>query len=168
MGWINKDKCLKGMKLDLGSGNPAQGEIQPQGFVLNDIEPHPNIDLVCDIRNVAHFVPKGYCSEVRMSHVLEHFTVAEGVEVIKMVHTLLGDGGKFTIFVPNFRWHCELLLTGQDEMAVHYAFGGQLDEFDQHKTAFTPKILKKRLEENGFKVESIDNNTSISCVATKV
>lgn len=155
------------MKLDLGSGNPAQGEQQPQGFVLNDVETHPNIDLVCDIKDIAQFVPENHCSEVRMSHVLEHFTIKEGIEIIKTVHKLLVDGGQFTIFVPNFRWHCELLATGQDEMAVHYCFGGQLDEFDQHKTAFTPKILKKRLEENGFEVVSIDNNTSISCVGLK-
>jgi predicted SAM-dependent methyltransferase len=167
-GWIHPEKKVRGLKLDLGSGNPAQGEQQPNGFVLNDVEPHPNIDLVCDLRHVIQFVPEGFCAEVRMSHVLEHFTKNEGIDVIKMVWKLLEKGGQFTIFVPNFRWHAELMLTGNDEMAVHYAFGGQLDEYDQHKTAFSPKILKKRLEENGFTVKQMIDGTSISCVALKV
>lgn len=168
MGWINKDKCVKGLKLDLGSGNPAQGEVQPQGYVLNDVEPHPNIDLVCDICDVTQYVPDGYCSEIRMSHVFEHFTIKEGIKLLGDIHKMLEVGGMLTIMVPNFRWHAELVITGNDEMGVHYAFGGQLDEFDQHKTAFTPKILKKRLEENGFEVIDIDNNTSITCHARKL
>jgi hypothetical protein len=60
-----------------------------------------------------------------------------------------------------------LVITGNDEMGVHYAFGGQLDKYDYHKTGFTSKILQKLLEENGFRIESLDNNTSISCVALK-
>jgi predicted SAM-dependent methyltransferase len=167
MSWINKDKCVKGMKIDLGAGNPDQGEIQGQGYVLNDVQQHKNIDLVCRIQDLAEFIPEGFCSELRLSHVFEHFTKQEGIDLLKMFHKLLENNGKLVIIVPNFKWHCELLLTGQDEMAVHYAFGGQLDEYDIHKTAFTPKILKKRLEENGFKVESIDNLTSITCVALK-
>jgi len=105
---------------------------------------------------------------VRMCHVLEHFTINEGIKVIEDVYKLLEPKGEFIIFVPNFRWHAELVNTGSDEMAVHYAFGGQKDEYDLHKTGFTPKILKKRLEENGFEVISITNDTSIECHAIKV
>jgi predicted SAM-dependent methyltransferase len=167
-GTAKTNKISPHMRLDIGSGNPTQGEQQPNGFVLNDIETHSNIDIVCDIKNLGYVIPDGYCSEVRASHILEHFTKDEGVGVIKMVWKLLEKGGQFTIFVPNFKWHAELMLTGNDEMAVHYAFGGQLDEYDQHKTAFSPKILKKRLEENGFTVKQMIDGTSISCVAIKV
>jgi predicted SAM-dependent methyltransferase len=156
------------MRLDLGSGNPADGESQPEGYVLNDVEPHPGIDIVCNIKDIHKVIPKGYCSEVRMSHVLEHFTIKEVKEIFKMIHDLLEPNGKFTIIVPNFRWHAELVATGNDEMAVHYAFGGQLDEYDIHKTAFTPKILEKYLIENDFKVLSMGNLTSIECTAEKI
>lgn len=157
----------KHMKLDLGSGNPKQGENQPKGYILNDIEPHENIDLVCNIKDLKKFVPDGYCSVVRGSHILEHFGTKEVIEVIKMVHDLLEPNGEFIIFVPNFRWHAELMMTGNDEMAVHYAFGGQVDQYDYHKTGFTPKILKKYLEENGFKIISLTDGTSIECHAIK-
>jgi len=168
MGWINREKCEKHMRLDLGSGNPDDGEIQPEGYVLNDVDIHRNIDLVCNIKDLAEFVPERYCKEIRMSHVLEHFTKKESIEIVKMIHTLLEDKGEFTIFVPNFRWHSELVMTGNDEMGVHYAFGGQLDEYDIHKTGFTLKILRKLLEENGFKVLSIIDNTSIECHAKRI
>ena len=168
MAWINEWKCKKGMRLDLGSGNPDQGEQQPEGWVLNDVQMHKNIDLVCNILHVSRHIPKGFCSEVRMSHVWEHFTIKEGIHILKIIYDLLEPHGKLHIYVPNFRWHAELMMTGNDEMAVHYAFGGQLDKYDQHKTGFTPKIIQKRLEENGFKVTSMIDGTSIECHAEKI
>lgn len=167
MSWINKDKCQKGMRLDIGAGNPDQGEVQPNGFVLNDVEKHPNIDLVCNIKDLLEFIPEGYCSEVRASHILEHFGTNEVVEVVKIIYKLLEKGGRLTIFVPNFLWHMQLLLEDHEKEAIHYAFGGQLDQYDYHKTAFTPKILKETLERNGFTVETMIGSTSISCVALK-
>jgi predicted SAM-dependent methyltransferase len=156
------------MRLDLGSGNPDQGENQPDNFVLNDVQMHRNIDLVCNILHIRRFIPDGYCKEVRMSHVFEHFSIKEGIKILKDIHELLETNGELTIIVPNFRWHSELMMTGNDELAVHYAFGGQIDKYDLHKTGFSPKILKKRLEENGFKVTSINNDTSIECHAIKI
>lgn len=165
--WINREKCEKHMKLDLGSGDPDQGENQPDEFVLNDISPHKNIDLVCDIRDILKYVPEGYCSIVRMSHVLEHFTIKERIKILNDIHKILENNGELIIIVPNFKWHAELVTTGNDKMAVLYAFGGQLDEYDLHKTGYTVKILRKRLEENGFKIISIDDNTSIECHSLK-
>ena len=167
MPWINEWKCKKGMRLDIGSGNTDEGEVHPNGFVLNDVGLHKNIDLVCNIKDLMEFIPEGYCSECRASHILEHFGTQEVVEVVKIVHKLLEPGGRFTIFVPNFLWHVQLVLEDHEKEAIHYAFGGQLDEYDYHKTAFTPKILKNLLEENGFKVETLVGQRSISCVALK-
>jgi predicted SAM-dependent methyltransferase len=166
--WVNKDKCVKGMKLDIGSGNPDQGEIQPEGFVLNDAEPHRNIDLVCDIRDLLQFIPEGYCSVIRASHIMEHFGTKEVPTILGIIHKLLKPQGKLEIFVPNFVWHSQLLLSGNDEIAVHYAFGGQLDEYDFHKTAFSPRILKKVVEENGFNILRMLDGSSIHCIAERV
>jgi len=165
-GWV-KNKLKKGMLLDIGSGDPSCGEIQPQGYVLQDISPHANIDLVCDIRDLPQYIPDGYCSIVRASHVLEHFGTKETQDVIRMIYRLLEKGGKFIIFVPNFRWHAQLVAQGQDEMAVHYAFGGQLDEWDYHKTGYTPTILRKYLEQAGFEILTLNEASSIECHAIK-
>jgi hypothetical protein len=42
-----------------------------------------------------------------------------------------------------------------------------LDEWDFHKTGFTPYILEKRLTESGFTVESLDNSSSITAICRK-
>ena len=165
MGWINRKKYKKHMKLDIGSGDVEDGELQPKGYVLNDVEPHKNIDLVCDIKNLDRYILKGYCSEIRASHVLEHFSTKETQKVIKMIHKLLEPGGKFIIFVPNFKWHAQLVMAGTDEMAIHYCFGGQLDEFDYHKTGYTAKILRKYLEDSSFEIVDFYDGSSIECEA---
>jgi predicted SAM-dependent methyltransferase len=168
IGWVNPEKNTKEMLIDLGAGNPDEGERQTPGFVLQDIQPHKGIDLVCDIKNIEQYVNQGQCRVVKMSHILEHFGTKEVIDVIKMIHSLLEKDGEFIIFVPNFKWHGQLLSTGNDEMAVLYAFGGQLDQYDYHKTGFTPKVLRKYLEENGFKVISLLEGSSIECHAIKI
>ena len=65
------------------------------------------------------------------------------------------------------QWHAQLLSEGRDEEAVLYCFGGQLDEYDFHKTGFTPKILKRYLEQAGFSALSIEATTEIMATGYK-
>lgn len=167
--WKNKEKNIKGMKLDIGSGNPVEGEVQAGAdFVLNDIEPHPGIDLVCDIKDLYKHINPGWCSYIRASHVLEHFGTKEVDEVMIMLHSLLETGGQFEVIVPNFTWHATLVASGRDEEAVTYAFGGQLDQWDYHKTGFTHRILKNKLESSGFNHIEIQDMTSLVCRCAKI
>lgn len=155
------------LMLDLASGNPEEGEIQPKGYILQDIQPHKGIDLVCDILQLKGFVKPGQCKSIRMSHVLEHFPKAQVVPILKMLLPLLEEGGNLEIHVPNFKWHASLLLLDKDTEAVNYAFGGQRDEYDFHKTAFTPYLLGKALTDAGYKVNDIVIENSIHVIATK-
>jgi predicted SAM-dependent methyltransferase len=156
-----------GIKLDIGSGNPAEGEIRPQGYTLNDVCPHEGIDIVCNILDLDKHLEPGSCSEIRASHVLEHFSRKELDTVFSMVYNLLEDSGSFLIMVPNFMWHAQLLIEGKDEDAVTYAYGGQLDEYDFHKTGFTVRTLQSLLEKHGFKVVTMLERASIRCMAVK-
>lgn len=155
----------KHLWIDLGSGNPDVGEIQPKGYILQDIEKHKNISLVCDILDIEKHIKKGQCNRIRASHVLEHFPTDQIPSILSMLYGLLEKGGTIEIHVPNFRWHAQLIAEGRDEEAVHYCFGGQMDQYDFHKTAFTPKILEKLLINAGFKIESIEEEHSIHIVA---
>lgn len=164
MGFSPKDLHIK---LDLGSGNPEEGELQPKGFLLQDIEPHKGIDLVCDIEELDKYVEKGQCAHIRISHVLEHFETHKVPVLIKMFHTLLEEGGELEIHVPNLRWHMQLIAEGKDEEAVNYMFGGQKDKYDLHKTGFTVNILRKLLLNAGFSVKEAGEEGSIHIYATK-
>lgn len=163
------EEILKGKHLviDLGSGNPDEGEIQPEGYILQDVKAHKGIQLVCDIEDLGKHIKPGQCKKLRMSHVLEHFPTAKTVPLLKMLHALLEEDGELEVHVPNFRWHASLLLQDQDEDAVKYAFGGQRDEHDFHKTAFTPALIYKALTEAGFKISDVVVEKSIHVLAKK-
>lgn len=157
---------LKHLKLDIGSGDPSTNEKQADGYLKQDIEAYPGIDLMCDIRDIPKYLPPESCLEIRASHVLEHFGTKEVDKVLSMLYSLLEPGGKLIIYVPNFRWHAQLVLNGHDEKAVYYAFGGQLDEWDYHKTAFTPATLHNKLVKAGFTC-FVEEETSLYAEATK-
>ncbi len=166
--WINEDKNKDNIKLDIGAGDSNTFELQETGYVLNDIEPHKGIDLVCDILDLKDYLKAGQCCEVRASHILEHFGINDLVKVIRIVHFILKDKGLFNIIVPNLKWQIQFLYSGQDEKAVYYIFGGQLDKYDFHKTGFTVDILRKLLNDNGFTILELTEETSIKCKALKI
>lgn len=127
---------------------------QEPGWTHHDVKPYPGIDIVCDIWDLPQHAKD--CTKIQMTHVLEHFGHKETIPLLEMLKSLLVPRGELYLEVPNFAWHAELVLQGQAEKAVYYAFGGQLDEWDFHKTGFTPTILQARLEEAGFTDINID------------
>lgn len=154
--------------LDVCSGNPEEGEIRPDGYIYQDIESHKGIDLVCDLEELNKYIAKGQCKRIRASHCLEHFPTSHIPTILKMIHGLLEKDGELEIHCPNIKWHCALILEDRDEEAVNYAFGGQRDVYDFHKTGFTPTILIRRLTEAGFKIVDLQIEHSLHCLAVKI
>ena len=156
------------IKIELGAGNPAEGESRTDGWLYQDIDGSiPGIDIVCNILDIDKHVLPNSVDEYKISHVLEHFTKIDVPRVLKKLFKTLKTDGKLTIIVPNFRWHAELCLNGNEEQAIYYCFGGQKDEWDLHKTGFTRNILKNVVQDAGFALVSCDDESSITCVATK-
>ena len=165
---INVKPGVIGNKWDLCCGNPSEGESQADGFFLHDVNKDiPGLDLACNLLDLDKHLENNSVDHFRLSHAIEHFTIPEGKKILKMLFKLLKTDGKLTIIVPNFLWHAELLRSGQEEQAVYYCFGGQLDEYDIHKTAYTPTILKNRLQEAGFALISLLDESSITVEAIK-
>jgi predicted SAM-dependent methyltransferase len=163
------EKMFKGMKIDIGAGNPAEGENQAEaGYLLQDVEAHEGIDIVCDIRNLKETIGDNLCSEIRASHVLEHFHMNElKKSILPMLRECLTDDGILNIIVPNFEWHCELVKAGHDEKAVYYSFGGGLDKYDHHYTAWTQRLAYRWLFDAGFEVIELNTDTCIHIKARK-
>lgn len=127
------------------------GDRHTEGFTHHDIRKLEGIDIVCDLHDILLHVVEGSCSEIQLTHALEHFPTKETPVILELLYKLLEPGGSLYIEVPNFAWHCHLLLNEyREEDAVYYAFGGQLDEFDFHKTGFTPQILGRALKNAKF------------------
>lgn len=140
---------------------------QLKGFKHHDIQALPGIDYVCDLFDIKEHVKEELFEEVQLTHALEHFPTKETQKVLSLLKSLLAEGGKLYIEVPNFAWHAKLLMQGRERDAVYYAFGGQLNEWDFHKTGFTESILREELELAGFNDVHIQNGSSLSAWATK-
>jgi predicted SAM-dependent methyltransferase len=162
-------EIYKGMKLDIGAGNPAEGENQADsGYVLQDAEPHPGITLVCDIRDLDKHLEDNYVGIIRASHVLEHFHSKELTShILPMLYKLLMPGGFLEIIVPNFYWHCTLVMAQHDERAVDMAFGAGKDKYDHHYTGWTPILATKWLTEAEFEIVDIYSADCIHIKAKK-
>lgn len=151
------------MKLIIGAGGRLK-----QGFTTHDVQPLEGIDIVCEFYELPKHVDTGSCEEIHMTHVLEHFPIAEVQKVLTLVRSLLSDGGRLYIEVPNLFWHSQMLAANpRDRQVVEYAYGGQHDKWDFHYNGFTPEILEEDLMKAGFTVQSLEPNSSIECWVEK-
>lgn len=140
---------------------------QLPGYKHHDVQDLPGIDYVCDLFDLPSQIKGERFSEVQFTHALEHFPTKDTQKVLALLRDLLIDGGTLYLEVPNFAWHARILLEGRERDAVYYAFGGQLNEWDFHKTGFTEDILREELELAGFRDINIQNATSLSAWAKR-
>jgi len=118
------------MKLNLGSGTKL-------------IEGYTNIDIA----NGQLVYPLPYedesIDEIRASHILEHFSYRQTLEVLIEWNRVLKLDGIIKISVPNF----DYIITNLKDhpMFEGYIFGGQIDVYDFHHALFTEKKLKELL-----------------------
>lgn len=143
------------------------GERQKKGWIHHDVQPFDGIDIVCEFWELPNHLDEAV-EEIEMTHVLEHFPMAETLDALNVVHTLLEPGGKLYIEVPNFTWHAEEILKDPlNRQIVEYAYGGQLNQWDFHYNGFTPEQLAYDLNRAGFVVDNLVTNSSIECTATR-
>lgn len=137
------------------------------GFKNHDVKPYDGTDYVCDFFDIVNHVGLESCEEIHFTHALEHFPQKDTQKVLGLIFGLLKQNGRLYLEVPNFMWHAGLLLEGKHRDAVYYAFGGQLDEWDFHKTGFTKEILEEELVKVGFREISVTDSSSLQSWATK-
>lgn len=123
------------MKLNVGSGGtPLDGYIPVDRKLGGEAYPLAYAD--------------GTADEIRASHVLEHFDWDTVPKVLADWFRVLKPGGVLKVAVPNMRWVAEHL---DNPMSPRYLMGGQTDENDYHKSAFTLETLSDLLKQTGFK-----------------
>jgi len=151
------------IKLNIGSGNNTGKYFED--WLNVDLSPHPNVDIVCKVE--ALNLPNNFADEVYASHILEHFGTFHVPHVIVEWLRVLKPGGRIRIAVPNVingfkvaEKHCK--EHGYDgEYLAKVLYGGQkgntLEESvsNSHRTAFDDKILRKRAEQAGVNVYSV-------------
>jgi predicted SAM-dependent methyltransferase len=138
-------------KLHLGCG-----EIHIEGYCNIDIDPLPTVDIVDDILSLRKF-PENYAEQIYACHVLEHLGHAEVPKALGRWLAVLVPGGELRVSVPDI----DRIVKIYSDNWVHFQtrgnspwigllYGGQLDEYDYHKTGFNFCWTSMLLEEAGF------------------
>lgn len=142
--------------------NIGSGERPRDGFVNVDFRPEVNPEIIADAEDVKK-IGLGLYDHLLAEHILEHFSFLKTVEVLKKWRSLLKDGGTFEIHVPNGEWQVNAVANGQitwDEF-VDYAYGAQTYEGNFHFTSFNADLLRRCLEEAGFKNVTVTDVTQV-------
>lgn len=138
------------------------GQQAKEGWKILDAQAGPDVDFVGDIRNLEAFAD-GSCALVYCSHVLEHLPGHEVLPTLKEIHRILQPGGKLYLSVPDLDVLCHLFIQPRLEATqklhvMKIIFGGQIDEYDYHKTGLTVDFLAEYLKEAGFySLDQVEN-----------
>jgi hypothetical protein len=92
-------------------------------------------------------LPNNSVDEVRASHVLEHFSHLEVMDVLGEWARVLKPGGVLKVAVPNFDW---IIANNKDPILHLYVMGGQTDEYDFHHSIFDEETLRGALAAVGL------------------
>ena len=89
--------------------------------------------------------------EIRASHVLEHFSIDESIDVLANWIGTLVPGGLLRVAVPDFTELCRLHFKGNEQFDIEAVImGGQVDERDYHKSLWTNAKLRHIMEQFGL------------------
>lgn len=94
--------------------------------------------------------PDNSVDEVYASHVLEHFGREDVPKVLAEWVRVLKPGGLLRVAVPSMDWILSAMAQGVSADFEGYMFGGQLDENDYHKSAFTERGLRLDFQRAGL------------------
>ena len=144
--YTDYNQKVDGLRLHLGCG-----EINLQGWINIDGRDDKHIHLVSKDLNLKAFKDNSI-SEIYVCHVIEHFSYAEGHDLIKVFMKKLVKGGILRISVPDFDKLISIYnKNNKDFNSIKSSLmGGQNYKYNFHKSMYNKKSLKSLLEEHGF------------------
>ena len=139
-------KQTDGIKLHLGSGN-----INLQGWINIDARNGNHIHILEKDFKLEKFADNSI-SEIYLCHVLEHFTIHEIENLLKIFSKKLLLGGILRISVPNFDSILKIYQLSHNNIDKIYPIllGGQDHIYNFHKSIFNKRNLTNLLTKNNF------------------
>lgn len=127
------------LRLNIGSGN----EITMKGYVNLDAKYG---DVAFPLK-----YDDGSVDEIYASHILEHFSFRQTLDVLKDWVRVLKPGGILKIAVPDFALIAKAYVAnGYHVIADGYVYGSQTDENEFHKAIFDEQKLWSLMEQAGL------------------
>ena len=136
-----------GPKIHLGAGR-----INLQGWINIDALNLSHIHIIDSGLLLDEFVD-GSISVCYLCHVLEHFSVPEGEELLKRIYNKLDSNGEVLISVPNFDVLVDKYIAEDRDLAsiVQALSGGQDYDYNIHKSFYTYNALSQLIAKVGFR-----------------
>jgi SAM-dependent methyltransferase len=107
-----------------------------------DITKQETVDIVDNVMTLAKF-PDNYATSIYACHVLEHFSHAQAIDVLKTWFRILAPGGTIRISVPDTDKIVKIYVKNWNHFQteghspwIGLIYGGQTDQFDFHKTGW--------------------------------
>lgn len=94
--------------------------------------------------------PDNSLDEIRASHVLEHFSHVEIIDVLKNWTAKLRPGGMLKVSVPDFKKVVALYTSGASVPIQGYIMGGHTDADDRHGCIFDHEALSHAMNAAGL------------------
>ena len=138
-------------KLNLGGGKSTR-----PGYTTLDIYPHPTVDIVCDLREGIPF-PDESVDEVFSHHFIDYLDFTEVQGLMAECHRVLKNGGRVSHTIPDLQSASEVIaehgIDGNIWMRLIFwgAMEGPNNTSIYKKSGFDHKLLRKYLEDAGFK-----------------
>jgi len=134
-------------KLEIGAG--LRGT---PGYILNDINSFPGIDIVSNPWEID--LPAGSLEEVLALGVLEHLTYKQADECLSNIYRMLREGACFYFDVPDIPVWCRYVVEhfsgGEIPFAIDHVFstlyGWQRWPGDEHKSGWYQSLLEQALD----------------------
>lgn len=138
----------KAVRLNLGGMGEGFLDGRIPGFTVVDLR--EGADIQANVSDLS-FAATGSVEEVYASNVLEHFSIAGTVPVLKEWNRVLRPGGTLYVSVPDFDATVKLYQkTGLTEWIKYHLWGDQKHPLNYHYVCFTFASLAKDLSDAGF------------------
>jgi len=122
------------------------------GFINVDATPFSHIHYVGGVDDLGMF-PNKSADLIYASHVLEHITHKNLVNVLREWYRVLKEGGVLRLAVPDLDKIIDIYkVAGNDiQSIVNPLMGGQDYDYNFHQSIFNDKYLRQLLRSVGFK-----------------
>jgi predicted SAM-dependent methyltransferase len=137
------------IRLHLGGWEPKEG------WTIVNIENRAGVDVIGSCTDLSMFAD-GSVSEIYASHVYEHLGYQSELPMaFSEAKRVLEPNGYLRISVPDLEILCNMFLHYRTQVNQQFyiqrmMMGGQMDEFDFHKTGFSQNILIALLNDHKF------------------